>query len=357
MKCLVYPYSDNMYAAVSNIDFFSPNLEITALIYPKAWEKLIFHREFPNNAELSSDFNKYLNETEAVIISDVTNKKYMYKDILKKIELSLSMKKKIMCCTRLDEETTVRLKEKYSDSELIILYDDAAGFNYESYGHKKQNCVTIGSAPLYRGLDNLTAITYMARNFKELGYKVIVVSPDENGKLLGFYTFPHYVLNNNTDIEQKVEQLNTYFTKLEELTACDIMIVQFPDGLLKYSMDSIDSYGVKAYMMSCAVSVDYFVLTSLCSINQIEDYESIDKVVRKKFGFGIDSCALQPLKIDEEYTSEIRNISFTRNGLAESIKNSNDLITDNESNILFFLSDEAEAYKNVISHCIEKLSN
>lgn len=353
MNCLIYPYYDKLYAVIDNLRYFNPDLNIKAAVYPRAWKKTIKNTEKLNDVILSNDISEYINEVECLIISDVSDKEYMYEDILRKIEMALAAEKKVIVCTRIDDEDIESIKIKYPDSDIKYLYDDAEKFPYRILKYKPLNCAVVGVGPLYRGLDDTVAVTYLAGEFRKKGYNTAVVTTNESCRLLGFYPFPFDIFKNSEDIEYKVEQLNAYFSELEEKTNCDVMIIQFPDGMAKYSEYTSDSFGIKAYMLSCAASIDYFVLVSSCEVCEAEQYNVINSALIKNFGYGMDAVVIQPIRLSYDFNPEFREYSFTHNRVDEYKLKTDEL---RKSTKTFFEIDDTSCYSVIAEQCIDKLS-
>ena len=96
------------------------------------------------------------------------------------------------------------------------------------------------------------------------------------------------------------------------------MIVEFPDGIMKYSEKCSDSYGIKTFMLTRAVGIDYFVLVSLFEIIKSESYILISKMIEKRFDLSLDACLLHRIKIERESSEERRTLQFTKNRVEES---------------------------------------
>ncbi|MBR3025148.1 MAG: hypothetical protein IKH71_11910 [Oscillospiraceae bacterium] len=354
MKCLVYPYYDKLYSVIDNLEYFDSDVRISVAVYPRTWRKSIVHTDNLSNVCLTDDFDQYLSEVEAVVIADVTDKDYMYNDILNKIVKAIKMHKKIIVCTEIKQEDLDLLRNKYPNSDLELLYDGMSDFSYNVVKHESQNCVAVGVGPLYRGLDDTVTVTYLARGFREKGYNVAVVSTNATCRLLGFYPFPSNLLDSSGDIEKKVGHLNAYFSYVEKISKCDVLIIQFPDGMLKYSDYTEDSYGIKGYMITRAVLFDYFVLVSLYDICKSEHYDKIKNRFLNNYGIPADAVVVQPTRILFDLNPEFRKYTFTRCQLELCESEINELVSKKSQNI--FKLDDIGFYKSITEHCISKLS-
>lgn len=356
MKCLVYPYSDDMYPIIENLHIYSLDVEISAIVYPKAWRKHMDSISRLEGIYSGDDFSEALEKAECVILADVSDKEYMYDDIIRKASAALASGKKIKCCTYVKNDDLADLKKKYPDADIEMLYSDGSEYGFESYRHERITVPAVGISGMYRGLDNVFVSVGMSCGFRSKGYRTITVTPNCNGRLLGFYPFPTGIFKSESDVEQQTEMLNSYFYRLSSKEKCDLMIVQFPDGMTKYSVDSRDAYGVKAYMITRAVPIDYFVMVSPLTIRDRKIYDELSAMFRNKFDMGIDACVVQPVQIDGEYTAETRNISFTYCGTddADDVVSS---LASSGSGILFSKIGSPDAGMSMTESCIAKLTN
>ncbi len=351
MKCAIYPYSDNLYPILENRNSLINDICIDTVIYPRAWSKLIFHKEAMNEVSSGSDFEKLIEECECVIFADITDKDFMYNDILEKAIYSLESGKNVMFCTEIKDNDINSLKNTFDESKMYFNYK--SGFkNSVIHKHEDLKCAVLGVGNLYRGLDDVVAAAHLSAEFKSRGIRTATVTTNAIFSLMGFYHFPLEILKNIDDVEQQTSALNEFFKKIEIISRCDIMIVQFPDGLLKYSGDVMDSYGVKVFMLTRAIAIDYFVMVSFLGMRRNENYEQINNIISRRFDLSLDCCLIQDINIDRSFSADHMKIIYTRKG-KEKLNSAIETLLENNENRIMAKLDDHDAYKRIVNDFIK----
>lgn len=255
MKCAIYPYSDVLYPILENEDYLIDEISICAVIYPFTWRKRLYHKSILEKVSSGWDFEGLISNVDCVIFADITDMEIMYPDILEKAEISLEAGKDIIFCTDVNAQDIIELQKKYPDRNISIKYDNTGNIGVNIFKHEDISCAVIGIGGLYRGLDETVAVTGISAVFRKTEFRTVTIATNATLSLIGFYQFPSKIFNSRLDIEQQAGALNTFFRAIELKTKCDIMIVQFPDGMMKYIPETRDAYGIKAFMLTRAVAL------------------------------------------------------------------------------------------------------
>ena len=314
-KCAIYPYSDSLFPLLENKDQLIDELCIDAVIYPKAWKNQLLHKDVLEGIPHGSDFEALTEQVECVVFADLENREFMYSDIMKKAEHALSVGKDLIFCTPIELSDLTKLKASFPDREILIKYNESKELCDNIYIHEDICCGAIGVGGVYRGLDTLAATTGITFAFQKKGIHTIGISTNATLSLLGFYLFPSYIFKSSLDPEQQVGALNAFFKGLEKKTGCDLMIIAFPDGMIKFLPETIDAYGIKAFMLTRAVAFDSFVLGSFLDNTNKESYDYIRSLLETRFGLSLHACLFQALTADREYSVESQQILYTRNNV------------------------------------------
>ena len=167
--------------------------------------------------------------------------------------------------------------------------------------------------------------------------------------------FHHDAFYKSGDIEQQAGKLNAFFKGLEKKTGCDLMVIQFPDGMMKYIPETYDAYGIKAFMLTRAVAFDYFVLNSFLDVLSKESYDCVGAILKKRFDLPLNACLFQPLTIDKKCSEEEQRIFYTRNFIKDrSVFYEDFKATQTEWIVASY--DNKAAYDQIVEDVINKFS-
>lgn len=355
MNCLIYPYHDLLFPIAEKLAGPDGEYRITDAVYPAAWTKKMKHSLHESGIALHRDFHAALAHTEGVILADAGEQPYMYQDILRKARAGMQAGKSVICCTDIRKEDLHQLKAEYPDADFRMLYQNTGSFKPQIYNrHEQLRCITVGVGSLYRGLDSIPALTLLTNEFRQIGYRVTAAAYNETGRLLGYLPYPKARLDAEPDIERRPELLNNYFASLAAETECDIMLIQFPDGLMKLADYSADSYGIQDYILTRALTFDYFLLVSHLGMD-VSAYSLLRGALRDRYGLSLDACAVQDVTVDTNLTSEYRTLCYTQNGIEQYAARLGALTAEYED-ICFSALDDAAGYHRIAEHCIRKFT-
>lgn len=353
MKYLIYPFYDECSSLIELIKNEKQNIEIEYVVSPKSWIKKV---NIPEVVIGSCNYEECLDCVEGVIITDISKYPYLYQDIVKKIYVALNRGYAVKCCAKLEEKDQRNFE---SLSKRFLYYQDDSekiqDIRKSGNPYQVQDCVVIGVGNLLQGMDSLSEIAYLYKKLSEEGYKVSVITSNRNGKIIGYNLFPEEIWQVSHDIQ--VLELNRYFNKVQEENHADILLVQIDGGMLKYSNICYGDFGIKSYIVSQALAIDYFLLVSPMVDMTQENYKELSTIFRYRFGYDIDVILFKNLYIDLEESDSEEKIIYRKIDEAEM----EEIIEKNyvlkSSDIMYENASDIKVYDSIIEKCIKKLSS
>lgn len=353
MNYLIYPYSDNLSSVVENISFYSEDINITKCVSPIAWK-----RNIDANIEVSFNFREAIEGVDGVIIADTPENKFMYQDLLNKLSFSLASKKHVICCTELQNKDVEELASIAQSNSVMFKYTITQMEAKRDFGvFQRQDCIVIAIGGMLNELDSLTTMSNLVYRYRELGYRVTAVSDNKNTALFNFVPFPSAILDSDLPHQEIIKEINTFYNELQLLHQPDIIITQIPNGMIKYSNICVENFGVKAYMLSQALSVDYFILTS--PIDDFDDasFNLMSTTFKYRFGFKIDAVGIANRYINFSDSNEEEKVVYEKAKSSEVKEFVSFLNSSPEQKILFFDAQDNSAYEMLVKESIDTLTN
>jgi len=182
-------------------------------------------------------------------------------------------------------------------------------------------------------------------------------SNNKNTALFDFVPFPWAILNSDLPHEEIIKKINAFFNELQFLYQPDIIITEIPNGMIKYSNICVENFGVKAYMLSQALSVDYFILNSPIDDFSDESFKLMSTTFKYRFGFKIDAVGIVNRYINFSDSNEEEKVVYEKAKSSEVNKFVDILNSSPECTILFFDAQDKSAYERVIKDSIDTLAN
>lgn len=322
-RVLIYPFSNKFFPVMKAMINKSDEYEIVSVVTPKTWflarendDVSKINNSNPLGVAISNDFEEEIKKCDTVIIADCNNEKLMYSHILQKIRTSIKLNKNIICCFKLDDKDLLEINElckrnnikfEYlnepdkSDEDIDILKKQIVN-NYTKIYKPDATVIFVGK--LLDELESTFSLVSISDKYKKEGYNVVTISLNNNCKILDYLSFPSFIFESNTSIEEKIFMFNFFVRQIEIEYKPDLIIVQLPGGMMKYSDIITNGFGIYPYLISQALSSDYFVLVApLDEINK-EFYEKISECFWHRFGFKIDVVNMLNATLDSSYSME-----------------------------------------------------
>lgn len=355
MEKMIYPFSNSLLPILEAIHNKESLNYIKYAVTPPSWRK--HSDDVGGDIIFSSDYDSTLDLVDTVIIADFTYNDYLYKDVLKKMEIALQKDKKVVCYHSLKQEDKTRLESLYHESfELISSLENET--NISSFRYTSQDSVVIGIGNMMNGLDETHIIIGLTEAYEELGYNVASISTNHNTRLLGYIDFPSEIFNDSISEENKVLALNTFIHEIEEQKCPDIIVIQFPSGMMKYTEVCHGGFCVKSFMLSQALSVDFFILNLPCLDSNALTYEKcceLSRVFQYRYDFSIDHFCFDNKIIDDSASIEEEDIIYQFIDI-ESIDDLVSMISKGSHELSCSSTFDKESYKLIVQKSIEKLS-
>ena len=348
MNYVIYPYCDDFLPILKKIPSYREDLEVSEVVYPRAWERRI--SKLKHCIKSSSDFYHALTTAQGVIIIDTLYTSLMYSDILNKIKATLELGKAVICLVEIKDCDLEILKKDVNFTYLTT----SININQDRL-FRKIDCPVIVIGNLLRKMDQSEIICNLDFLFRKKGYLTSSISPNRNTQLLGFNYFNDPSLfEESFEPDLVINDYNQYFNNIQEKFHSDVMLVQFSDGMIKYSDKCFEGYGVKSFLLSQALDVDYFILNVPFNGSETGNYDSLNDLFKYRFGYEIDKISVEDISVDESTSQEDNIVTFQSEDSALISNYIND-INFHKRGMFFYLHD-SNAYEKIFDDITTKLS-
>jgi hypothetical protein len=305
---------------------------------------------------VETDFDSALEDVDTVIISDITKMPWIYKDTVNKIVNCLENGYRIICCTKLEENDLEKCKNTADTGKFVYLGFVPYKDEYSLSSLRSINGIVIGIGMLSSGIEYNDTFFNLFHLFRERRYTVAGICERYDAQLIkGCYPFPSNIFEKNITDQEKVLQLNDYINTIQMKHSADIILLCFPKAMLKFSDEVPDGFGINSYMISQAVSVDYFILNKPLIFYNPEGLISLNNTFAERFGFNINAIGIDNKVVNYSDSKELERMVYNRadiNEVNEEVEKCQSL----ENGILFFSVSDESFYETIVSDCIDDLS-
>ena len=127
--------------------------------------------------------------------------------------------------------------------------------------------------------------------------------------------------------------------------------------MLKYSNLCAEDYGVKAFITSQALTIDYFILISPIDDLDNDTYKTMSKTFAYRFGFPIDAVGIVDKIINTSDSNEEEKIVYEKADLQDVNAFVDRLNSSKKHRIQYFNVFDSSAYDTLVGLSIDALSN
>lgn len=254
---------------------------------------------------VSSDFNEQLKKCDSVLFVDSINPMEFKSNIYPKINAAIDLKKNIICSIPLEEEYIEKIMERCIQNNVFFEYlhkdiDFKPNFEENLYHCLNINIPIIFVAGLSERTNKFHTQLSLRTNLIKLGYKVSMIGSRNCCEMLGFHSFPEFILKSGLTESNKIIFFNHCIKQIEINEKPDVIIIGIPGGGgFDTRNDFItNDFGILFSEIAAAVKPDA-VVVSLHYNNYDESYfNQLSTIFKYKFGINIDYYNIANIKFD-----------------------------------------------------------
>lgn len=298
-NAIVFPYSEVFYPVVKSKKL---NYDTLVLVSPKAWLQHNQRRIEPGWI-LTTDFTSYIERMDVLIVADCQNRKLIYNVVIDKIKAFIAPQRSVICCMPLEKKDIEQIENltQRAGGSFTYFCQDRYSVTKElgkDYRISEPEAVVVSLGTLLTEQESGWTIEAVSSQMRQRGYKTATVTSNNNLSLIGYIKFPVSIFESALSDEDKVFVFNQFIKEIDFLEKPDIILLEFPSGVIKYSNSLPNGFGIIPYLVSQAISSDYFILCSPVGIGNAQFYEKMSDGFYGRFGFNINTVVVQDVQLD-----------------------------------------------------------
>lgn len=292
---------------------------------------------------LENIYEKYEKAFETVIVLD--DKTALAEVAMERIIIHMQHKKRIICFysdfsneqkeylykRSLSEKTDLIFKNNYSSSQSNIL--------------EKIDIPVVFVSGMGSNTDKTCTAFLVKKYFETNNKKAIVLSMNECVEMLGGYSISDDIVEHNVfDI---VLHINHIVTNLIKETACEVLVVAVPQGIIAMDETITNSFGVINYILAQALRPDLYMFNLYFGDYSIEQIRKIRNMLKETLGDIFFLLGLSHVYFDSyNYVSDKQ----TQNYISVSSNIYNKFMTIlNKKDIFFYDTREVKSIGKVLA--------
>lgn len=298
-NAIVFPYSESFYPVVKSKKL---HYETLVLVSPKAWLQQN-RRYIEPGWKLTTDFTSNIGQANVLIVADCQNRNIIYNVVLNKIKEFIAPQRSVICCMPLDRNDMEQIESLMQQvgTSFTYLCRDKYSVTKElgkDYRISEPEAVVVSFGNLLTEQESSRAVEAVSCQMRKRGYRTTTITSNNNLCLIGYIKFPDSIFQNNLSDDDKVFVFNQFIKEIDYSEKPDIILLQLPTGVIKYSNSLPNGFGIISYLVSQAVSSDYFILCSPVGLGNAQFYEKMTDGFYGRFGFNINTVVVQDVQLD-----------------------------------------------------------
>ena len=335
----IYPYCSELLPAVKFFERMQDKYSISRLISPPGLrlggKDAAYAHNHPSIGHVvrdKIDFYESVWSTlfimrvlQPVVINDI--------DITKIAEQAILAGKKVVFFDNTIKDIPESLQElsKLHPNDIKIITEDKRSLS-KRMGDGDYNLITtpvVLAGGLIAAEDTFEVLLSLADCLKKQGLNISVISKHCHCKMLGkqYHCLNHILDQNNLKEVDKIIFMNSYIREIEQSEMPDVILIEAPDPVMRYTNSIPHGFGILTYMLCQAVKPDYFICCVPCELANGVILAQIREDLSYRLGKSIDAVHVSNVIIDSADILQTRKISYVYadvNMVSEQIKMQSD---------------------------------
>lgn len=323
MRMLVFPYGQDCEPIIRHADLLEAQYGVTALVSPAGWGKagkevtvgvgsdvLPVRESFE---EVTEEFDSLFIPPFEASVEEVENR------LVDKMILLIPYISQILCTTRLTEANCKKLKEACRcSSQPCEFVDFCEDKGLEAYGLvapmvknpslKFVDVPVVIVAGVWEKTDKFEISLSLRERFLRDGYRVSQVGSRDGCEMMGFHSFPRFMLQKDLDGTVKIPCFNQWIHQIIKQEQPDVILITIPGALQDFNEQFTRGFGLLPHEVFQAVAPDALVM---CNIYMSEEEKVLDELsisCKYKFDVLVDAFHISNLKVDVHKSEEYNRI-------------------------------------------------
>lgn len=316
----IYPFGRNLLPLVRHFEALQDKYSVQTLIAPNGFS--LFERDagFICNCQelglLVSDESGLHNKvwSELMLYKGFGNELVGSEMVVRVAEIACSLGKKV---TYFDDKLEPipnglkKLSERYPNNIGFSIDGDSPLRDRRirsDYASIKTPVILVGS--LVEDGSSLEIIAGLTEQIRLMGLRPLVLTKYPIGFIVGFHCLRHIFLDLKLSEKEKIYQLNLLIQDYENTMTPDVILLEAPDPLMRYSNHEPNGFGILSYMLCQAIRPDSLVCSMPCDLVTGQFMQTISDDFIIRYGAPIDAVHVNNIIIDSADLLQSHEMSF-----------------------------------------------
>lgn len=203
------------------------------------------------------------------------------------------------------------LHEKYPDRVCYLnesLSLKRNHFNNIKYVPLSTPVLLVGG--LVKTEDTLEIVLALKEQFDTCGRKISCITGSNLGMLFGCHSYNHIFANSDYSEEQKILALNQFARDIIEAERPELVVIEAPDAVMKFSNLVPNGFGIQTYMVTQAMNPDFCICSIQNSLVNTSFIDYLRQGMLKRSGLNICAVCASNIVVDSATILQDQSLSY-----------------------------------------------
>lgn len=332
MRMIVFPYGHDCEPIIRHINLLEPRYEIAALVSPGGWGFA------GKNIMLGSGIALTVHETMGEVVEEfdslfippfeAANEKVESRLVDEMIKLVPRLSD-IVCAARLTEANRQKLEQSCCQPGSSCVFSDLSEHkNAEDYGLeapteeypslRRLDVPIVVVAGTWEKTDKFEISLSLRERLLQDGYQVSQIGSRDGCEMLGFHSFPGFMLSKDMDASDKIVCFNRWVWQMVRKEQPDLVLITVPGATQDFNGQFTRGFGILHHQVFQAVTPDILIMCTFYMTGSKDILENMSTFCKYRFGATVDAFHMSNLFVDIN-DSEQRNRIVTNSIYRETV--------------------------------------
>jgi len=306
----IFPYSTEIDSFLKHIQMLKPSYQVCALISPRGWGlsgQIVASGCGKKEWAINSDFESIINEIDTLFIPEFNVDDAVETQLIEEIAIVIPRLKRVISSAKLIERNISRLREtcelsgcRFEDLNRLRNPEDYGLTRYIGINPplERVKVPVVAVAGLWEETDKFEVSLALREKLINNGYCVTQIGSRNCCEMLGFHSFPGFLLDAKICAVDKVVYLNRWIKQLESSEKPDIILLSVPGCIQNLNESFTRGFGILHHFVFQAVTVDFLLFCTMYDFDSIKFLQELSLICKYRFGAEVDCFHMSNLCFD-----------------------------------------------------------
>lgn len=226
---------------------------------------------------------------------------------------SLEKHKSVICLRKINENYNKILKEASKFYGVEFLYDwqhNIPNFVSSNYKLISPKIPIISINGVAQNTGKFETLLSLKESFEKIGYSPLCISGRLYGEFFGIYSYPIFMFDDKTSVQDKIIKLNYYINELCYSNNFEFILFEVPGGVFPVSDKVYENFSFQNFLINNAICFDLSIINLLYENYNSNYFDWLKSNLNNKYSYNVFAYIVSNNMIHWDAVSMEREASY-----------------------------------------------